>query len=123
MASKLVRKYSKNKNSKRNNSKRAKSFKRSRVNRMRGGDDGRYNIAPSYFGRGTSGYVENPSAGQKLAVSQGIIHADGKFAGPDLYPGQVGSGCGCNGRKLKNKKSKSFKSSKKSKTMKRTKKH
>jgi hypothetical protein len=123
MASKLVRKYRKNKTSKRNNFKRERSSRRSRVNHMRGGDDGRYVLPPSYFGRGACGYVENPSAGQKLAVSQGIIHADGKFAGPNLYPGQVGAGCGCNGRKQKNKNSKSSKSSKKSKTLKRTKKH
>jgi len=127
MAKKLIRKSpsksdksNKSKKSKNHNTKNLKSSRRSRVHKMHGGDTGRYVLPPSYFGRGTDGYVENPSAGKKLAVSQGIIHADGRFAGPDLYPGQVGSGSCCNSRKLKNRKSMS---NRKSKTMKRTKKH
>lgn len=70
------------------------SKKRSMRSKQRGGDDGRYVLPGAYFGNGTSGYS---SAGgfacgsKQLAVSDGVIHPDGKFAGPNLYPQQAGS--------------------------------
>ena len=82
---------------------------------MRGGDDGRYVMPPSYFGNGTSGYYaagspELVGAGNQVSVSQGTVWEGGKYAGPNLYPMQGGT-CGCGSRKTKSKsKSKSTKS-------------
>jgi hypothetical protein len=86
--------------------KNKKNNSRSKV--MRGGDDGRYVLPPSYFGGKQNGYVskfENLAG----AVSQGTVTANGKYAGPNLYPsmGLVGGGCGCSGKKRKSQKSKS----------------
>jgi hypothetical protein len=79
--------------------KSVKSHKRnkSRRNKQRGGDDGRYVLPMAYFGQGNKGYCDNfkPLDG---AVSQGIIHKNGKFAGPNLSP-QLGGGCGCRKRR------------------------
>ena len=86
--------------------KNKKNNSRSKV--MRGGDDGRYVLPPSYFGGKQNGYVskfENLAG----AVSQGTVTANGKYAGPNLYPsmGLAGGGCGCSGKKSKSQKSKS----------------
>jgi len=78
---------------------------------QRGGDDGRYVLPPAYFGKGMQGYYadgssELSSCGKQHAVSHGVISADGKWAGPNLYP-MMGGNCGCSGRKAKSNKSKS----------------
>ena len=96
--------------------KNKKNNSRSKV--MRGGDDGRYVLPPSYFGGKKDGYVSDftPLSG---AVSQGTVSAHGKFAGPNLYPQLTGGGCGC-GKKSKNinksKKSQKSRKSRKSKS-------
>jgi hypothetical protein len=112
---------SKHRASKHNNS-RSKS--KSHRKNMRGGDAGRYVLPPSYFGNGTAGYSATPSSANQLAVSQGVIHEDGKWAGPNLYPSQVGAGCGCNSNRKQFGANKS-KSGKKylSKTQRKTKRH
>jgi hypothetical protein len=92
---------------------------------QRGGDDGRYVLPPAYFGKGMQGYYadgssELNSCGKQNAVSHGVISADGKWAGPNLYP-MMGGACGCSGRKSKSIKSKSQSASRrqfKPKTMK-----
>lgn len=81
-------------------SKSHKSHKRNKSRRnhkQRGGDDGRYVLPMAYFGQGNKGYTDKftPLDG---AVSQGIIHKNGKFAGPNLSP-QQGGGCGCRKRR------------------------
>ena len=70
---------------------------------QKGGDTGRYNIAPSYFGDGTSGYHETGSTNLsnkegQMALSRGVIHPNGMWAGPNLKP-MNGGGCGCSGRR------------------------
>ena len=93
---KVIRKS--NKRTLKRTNKNKKNNSRSKV--MRGGDDGRYVLPPSYFGGKPEGYVskfENLSG----AVSQGTVSANGKFAGPNLYPQLAGGGCGC-GKKSKN---------------------
>jgi hypothetical protein len=96
--------------------KNKKNNSRSKV--MRGGDDGRYALPPSYFGGNQNGYVAKFSE-LPGAVSQGTVSSDGKHAGPNLYPSMgivSGGGCGCGGKKSKSKQSKSqHKSSTKSK--------
>ena len=102
-----------------------KSSKRSRnlsKKIMRGGDAGRFVLPPAYFGATPTGYFPEGSPELKTSphsVSQGVIWANGQYAGPNLYPSMTGGGCGCNGgRKYKNKnnskKSKSRKSKSKS---------
>ena len=74
-----------------------KSMRRSCGNPvMRGGDTGRYVLPAEYFGNSSGAYVAEP-AGLKgqMAVSQGVIHPGGLFAGPNLKPGMSGGGCGC----------------------------
>jgi hypothetical protein len=63
---------------------------------MRGGDTGRYVLPAEYFGNNSGAYVAEPASlkGQ-IAVSQGVIHPGGLFAGPNLKPGMSGGGCGC----------------------------
>jgi hypothetical protein len=124
---KVIRKSNKkgnkraNKKTLKRTNKNKKQNSRSKV--MRGGDDGRYALPPSYFGGNQNGYVANFTdlAGAK---SQGTVSSDGKYAGPNLYPSMglvSGGGCGC-GRKSKSKKSKSqHKSSIKSKKTKKSK--
>ena len=102
-------------------SKSSKSRKSHSANRIhRGGDPGRVALPPTYFGNGTRGYFadgsrELNSCSKQHAVSQGVLSADGKWAGPNLYPmmggrrSQKGGSCGC-GRKNKSKKSKKSKS-------------
>ena len=70
---------------------------------QKGGDTGRYVLPPAYFGKGIQGYYadgssELNSCGKQNAVSQGVISANGKWAGPNLYP-MMGGSCGCSGRR------------------------
>ena len=110
---KVIRKSNKkgnksaNKKTLKRTNKNKKNNSRSKV--MRGGDDGRYALPPSYFGGNQNGYVANFSD-LPGAVSQGTVTANGKYAGPNLYPSMGivnGGGCGCGGKKSKSKKSKS----------------
>ena len=119
MATKVIRKSNKkvNKRSNKKTLKRSNKNKKhnSRSKVMRGGDDGRYVLPPSYFGGNQNGYVAKFS-NLSGAVSQGTISENGKSAGPNLYPsiGLVsGGGYGCGGKKSKTK---SHKKSKKSKS-------
>jgi len=83
-----------------------KSRSRKQMNKMlnqKGGDTGRYVLPPAYFGKGIQGYYadgssELNSCGKQNAVSQGVISANGKWAGPNLYP-MMGGACGCSGRR------------------------
>jgi len=109
-----------NKNKKTSNKKSSKrTNKRSKV--MRGGNNGRYVLPPSYFGSGKQGYYPDGSSelsnsGNQVAVSQGTIWKNGNYAGPNLYPAMAGGGCGCSGSPRKTKrKSKSKSKSKSSK--------
>jgi len=90
--------------------KRKSSF---RAKYQRGGDDGRFVLPPSYFGKGTSGYSEDAfgktTNSKQFAVSQGTIWQNGNMAGPNLYP-MLGGDCGC--KKRKTSKSKKTKKSK-----------
>lgn len=95
--------HSRKRNIKNKNKKNNKSKSKSHSKNMRGGDVGRYVLPPSYFGNGTQGYSASPSSANQKAVSQGIIHENGKWAGPNLYPSQVGAGCGCNGNRKQKK--------------------
>ena len=113
---KVIRKSNKKSNRKSNKrtNKNKKNNSRSKV--MRGGDDGRYVLPPSYFGGKQNGYVSNYEnlAG---AVSQGTVSKDAKLAGPNLYPTMglaSGGGCGCGGKKSKSNLKKSRKSKSKS---------
>jgi hypothetical protein len=70
---------------------------------QRGGDDGRYVLPPAYFGKGMNGYYADGSSAlnscsKQHAVSHGVISANGKMAGPNLYP-MMGGNCGCSGRR------------------------
>ena len=92
----------------RKNSKKSRSGRKSRTqkrNSMRGGDPGRVALPAAYFGgnmdRFPSGSSELASCSKQVAVSQGVIHPDGRWAGPNLYP-MMGGGCGCSGRKMRN---------------------
>jgi hypothetical protein len=85
----------------RKNQKSRKSHSRNPM--QKGGDVGRYVLPPAYFGNGTSGYYADGSfalnsCGKQHAVSQGVISANGKWAGPNLYP-MMGGACGCSGRR------------------------
>ena len=110
----MVKQYSKKSFKKSSTkSKKSKTLKKhpkrkSYSKNMRGGDDGRYVMPPSYYGNGTSGYYApgspelSPSADQ-VSVSRGTVWAGGQYAGPNLYPMQGGN-CGCNSkRNYKNK--------------------
>jgi hypothetical protein len=107
-----------------NSNRKSKTIKKTlkRNKNMRGGNNGRYVLPPSYFGSGSKGYYQEGSselANNKHSVSQGTIWSNGEYAGPNLYPSMTGGGCGCNGsRKKKSKKSKKSNSrkSKKSKS-------
>jgi len=101
---------------------KSKSRSRKHMSKMpnqKGGDPGRYNLPPAYFGKGIQGYYadgssELNSCGKQSAVSQGVISANGQWAGPNLYP-MMGGACGCSGgRKQKNKTMKGGNSMKKS---------
>ena len=118
---KVIRKSNKksqqrvNNNTLKRTSKHKKNKSRSKV--MRGGDDGRYVLPPSYFGGKQNGYVskfENLAG----AVSQGTVTSNGQYAGPNLYPsmGLVGGGCGCSGKKGKFQSKSKSKSKKQNKT-------
>lgn len=93
MVNKSLKRYKKL--SKRSKSQRKKVY---RTRKQRGGDTGRYVLPPAYFGQGSKGYVDcfKPLNG---AVSQGIIHPNGLFAGPNLSPTQNGGSCGCRKRR------------------------
>ena len=106
---KVIRKSNKashkraNKKTLKKTSKNRKSNSRSKV--MRGGDDGRFVLPPSYFGGNTNGYVSNFET-LSGAVSQGTVTKNGLYAGPNLYPYlgvTSGGGCGCGGKKSKSK--------------------
>lgn len=59
-----------------------------------GGNNGRYVLPKAYFGAGTDGYTSSSGFDSKsgqIAISEGVIHPNGKFAGPNLYPQQAGS--------------------------------
>jgi len=90
--------------------KSSKRSKRLSKKIMRGGDDGRFVLPPSYFGSSPSGYFPEGSSELKLSpnsVSQGVIWSNGQYAGPNLYPSMTGGGCGCNGDRRQKSKSKS----------------
>ena len=99
-----------NKNTRKRNIKSKSNSSHSRSRNMRGGDDGRYVLAPSYFGKGTSGYYADGASelkthGNQFSVSQGTISSNGQMAGPNTYP-MVGGECGCKRQKQNIKKSK-----------------
>jgi hypothetical protein len=92
----------------RKNSKKSRSVRKSRTQKrrsMRGGDPGRVALPAAYFGGNMDRYVDGSSelasCSKQMAVSQGVIHPDGRWAGPNLYP-MMGGGCGCGGRKMRN---------------------
>lgn len=104
-----LRQIRKHKNSKsKSHSRRSRKTKRQH---QRGGDPGRVALPMAYFSKNsTPGYYPEGSAalqgcGRQTAVSQGVIHSDGKWAGPNLYPQlggrhskpQRGGSCGCRG--------------------------
>ena len=120
---KLSSKSSKSK-SKPKSKKNSKSNHRGRrsLKVMKGGDDGRYVMPPSYFGNGTSGYYAAGSPeliqdNKQVSVSQGSVWEGGQYAGPNLYPMQGGN-CGCGSRKNQKFKNKSRKTKSKSKSRK-----
>ena len=88
-----VRKSSRNPKANRSNKvrKSSRSHKANRSNKrsMRGGS-----VLPSeYFGRSSGNYHSVGSSAlsscpRQFARSHGVIHADGKFAGPILHPKQ-----------------------------------
>ena len=58
---------------------------------LKGGNNGRYAMPPSYYGNGNNGYhLSNSSAltpcSKQNAVSQGVLSASGALAGPNLFP-------------------------------------
>ena len=88
------------------------------LNNMKGGDDGRFAMPPSYFGNGTSGYYAAGSPelfqdNKQFSVSQGTVWEGGQYAGPNLYPMQGGN-CGCGSKKNQKFKNKSRKTKSKS---------
>ena len=103
----MVEQHKKISKSKKTKSK-SKSNTKSKTRKMKGGDDGRFSLPPSYFGNGLAGYFspgssELQSVGKQNAVSRGTISADGKSTGGNFYP-MKGGKCGCN----KNRKYKSI---------------
>jgi hypothetical protein len=109
------KKMNKKMNKKSKSSTRSRKLSKSKV--MRGGDDGRFVLPPSYFGGKPNGYYADGSpelsnaTGQR-AVSQGSIWETGQYAGPNLYPSMSGGDCGCNSKRNKNSKSRKSKSRK-----------
>ena len=107
---------------------KTKSKSKTKSHTMKGGDDGRFNLPPSYFGKGLNGYFpsgssELQSVGKQNAVSRGTISADGMSTGGNFYP-MKGGKCGCNKNRKNSLKQKSNSKSKsksklKSKTLKR----
>ena len=93
-------KYASKKRSMRRKSRKTKSNMNSQYKGvMRGGDDGRYSLPAEYFGKNSGAYYPDGSrelnlSGQ-MAVSRGVIHSNGQWAGPDLRPTMNGGGCGC----------------------------
>lgn len=92
----------------RKKSKKTRSVRKSRTQKrhsMHGGDPGRLALPASYFGGNMDRYVDGSSklasCSKQMAVSQGVIHSDGRWAGPNLYP-MMGGDCGC--RKMHSKK-------------------
>lgn len=94
----LKRNKKSNNKSKFNKRSKSQRNKLRRTRKQRGGDTGRYVLPPAYFGQGSKGYTNcfQPLDG---AVSQGIIHPNGLFAGPNLSPTQNGGNCGCRKRR------------------------
>ena len=81
--------------------------------KMKGGNLGANVLPPAYFGGSTKGYFESGSpelnsCGNQIAVSQGVVHPDGMYAGPNLFP-MKGGKRGGNRRSLNNKSRKSTK--------------
>ncbi len=102
MPMRQIRKYPKKSLNRKSRSRKNYTNSNSKVV-QRGGDDGRYVLPPAYFGKGMQGYHADGSSalnscGKQHAVSQGVISANGKWAGPNLYP-MMGGGCGCSGRR------------------------
>jgi hypothetical protein len=88
MPMRQIRKY--HKKSLNRKSRSRKNYSNSKVV-QRGGNNGRYVLPPSYFGKGIDGYYADGSSAlnssdKQHAVSQGVISANGKWAGPNLYP-------------------------------------
>ena len=93
------------KNIKYKSSKKSRKSSKSKV--MKGGDDGRFVLPPSYFGGKQNGYYaegspELSNSTGEHAVSQGSIWGNGQYAGPNLYPKMSGGDCGCSGKRNKN---------------------
>ncbi len=119
----MVKHYKKSSKSKKQLKTMSKSKKNTkgkssfRAKYQRGGDDGRFVLPPSYFGKGTSGYSEDAFSNKnskQFAVSQGTIWKNGNMAGPNLYP-MLGGNCGCKKKKTqKSKKSMKLKKNSKS---------
>jgi hypothetical protein len=87
---------------------KSRSGRKSRTQKhrsMNGGDPGRVALPAAYFGgnmdRFLNGSSKLDSCSKQVAVSQGVIHPDGRWAGPSLYP-MMGGGCSCRGRKMRN---------------------
>jgi len=101
MPMRQIRKNPKQKSS--GHKRRSRKNYKSTLSNQKGGDVGRYVLPPAYFGNGNRGYYadgssELNSCGKQNAVSRGVISADGKWAGPNLYP-MMGGSCGCSGRR------------------------
>ena len=91
---------------KRQSRKRSSSRKSKSGLPQRGGDAGRFVLPPEYFGKNSGAYYADGSdalnsCGQR-AVSQGVLHSSGLWAGPNLKP-MMGGSCGCSGRKYRSK--------------------
>jgi hypothetical protein len=104
-----------NKKTKSKSSRKSRKSSKSKV--MKGGDDGRFVLPPSYFGGKQNGYYaegspELSNSTGEHAVSQGVIWGTGQYAGPNLYPKMSGGDCGCSGKRNKNSKSRKSKSRK-----------
>ena len=88
----------------------------SNSNILKGGDDGRFALPPSYFGKGTRGYFPSGSSelsnNKQHAVSRGTISSDGLMSGPNLFP-MKGGNCGCKKQKKNNSNNKKSKKCKK----------
>ena len=105
------------KNTKSRKTTKSRKFRKSHL--MKGGDDRTTGLPAAYFNgkpSGLSGYFspgssELKSSGSNLPVSQGTVWPNGSMMGPNLFPTN-GGGCGCSGKKYKNRNSKSKKSSK-----------
>ena len=93
-----LRQIRKHKNSKSKSNSHSRSRK-TNSKYQRGGDPGRVALPMAYFSKNnTAGYYADGSSalnscGKQHAVSQGVISANGKLAGPNLYPMMGGSSC------------------------------